>query len=132
MVEPEAVAAILPLKELGWDTKRIARQLGVSRGPVKRYLEAGGWQPFKKPERRSCWSPMLRALALDLSTAGSCRRRCWKPHAAWADRRCTCRRRLRDLLAVTHENFSRTVGPPSIVRAAPSALLGLGARSPRT
>ena len=27
MVEPEAVAAILPLKELGWDTKRIAREI---------------------------------------------------------------------------------------------------------
>lgn len=52
MVEPEAVSAMLRLKELGWGTKRIARELGVSRGTVKRYLEAGGWQPFKKPERK--------------------------------------------------------------------------------
>jgi hypothetical protein len=30
MVEPEAVAAMLRLKELGWGAKRIARELGVS------------------------------------------------------------------------------------------------------
>jgi transposase len=52
MVEPEGVAAMLRLKELGWGSKRIARELGVSRGTVKRYLEAGGWQPFKSPQRR--------------------------------------------------------------------------------
>jgi len=52
MVEPEAVSAMLRLKELGWGSKRIARELGVSRGTVRRYLEAGGWQPFKMPERR--------------------------------------------------------------------------------
>jgi transposase len=52
MLQPEAVAGMLRLKELGWGSKRIARELGVSRGTVRRYLEAGGWQPFKKPERR--------------------------------------------------------------------------------
>jgi hypothetical protein len=52
MLEPAAVAAMLRLKELGWGSKRIARELGDSRGTVRRYLEAGGWQPFKKPERR--------------------------------------------------------------------------------
>jgi transposase len=43
---------MLRLKELGWGSKRIARELGVSRGTVRRYLEAGGWQPFKRPERK--------------------------------------------------------------------------------
>jgi transposase len=52
MVEPEAVAAMLQLKGLGWGSKRISRELGLSRGTVKRYLEAGGWQPFKKPVRK--------------------------------------------------------------------------------
>src|SRR5690606_2060930 len=52
MLEPEAVAAMLRLKELGWGSKRIARELGVSRGTVRRYLEAGGRQPFRKPERK--------------------------------------------------------------------------------
>ena len=52
MLEPEAVAAMVRLKELGWGTKRIARELGANRGTVKRYLAAGGWQPFKSPERK--------------------------------------------------------------------------------
>ena len=52
MVEPEAVAAMLRLKELGWGSKRIARELGVNRRTVKRYLETGGWQPYKKPKRQ--------------------------------------------------------------------------------
>ena len=52
LVEPEAVAAMLRLKELGWGSKRIARELGVNRRTVKRYLETGGWQPYKKPKRQ--------------------------------------------------------------------------------
>src|ERR671923_1192331 len=52
MLEPAAVAAMLRLKELGWGTKRIARELGASRGTVKRYLAAGGWRPFKSPTRK--------------------------------------------------------------------------------
>jgi transposase len=52
MLEPAAVAAMLRLKELGWGTKRIARELGASRGTVKRYLAAGGWRPFKSPARQ--------------------------------------------------------------------------------
>jgi hypothetical protein len=49
MVEPEAVAAMLRL--MGWTWKRIARELGISRGRFKRDLLAGGWQPFGKPVR---------------------------------------------------------------------------------
>lgn len=52
MVEPEAVTALLRLRALGWGSKRIGRELGLSRGTVKRYIEAGGWQPFRKPTRR--------------------------------------------------------------------------------
>jgi hypothetical protein len=51
MVDPEAVAAMLQLKGLGWGSKRISRELGL-RSTVKRNLEAGGWQPFKKPVRK--------------------------------------------------------------------------------
>jgi len=51
MVEPETVAAMLRLKQLGWGSKRIARELGVNRGTVKRYLGAGGWQPFERSRR---------------------------------------------------------------------------------
>jgi len=52
MLEPEAVSAMLRMKELGWGTRRIARQLGVSRNTVKRYIEAGGWCAYRQPQRR--------------------------------------------------------------------------------
>lgn len=42
MLEPAEVAAMLRLSELGWGSRRIARELGCSRGTAKRYLDAGG------------------------------------------------------------------------------------------
>jgi transposase len=53
MVEPEQVAAMLRLKGQGWGTKRISAELGVNRGTVKRYLKAGGWQPFQPGKRKA-------------------------------------------------------------------------------
>ena len=50
MLEPEAVSAILRLRELGWGSKRISRELGISRNTVKEYLAAGGWTPYQQPE----------------------------------------------------------------------------------
>ena len=35
MLEPDEVSAILRLNELGWSSKRIARELGISRNTVK-------------------------------------------------------------------------------------------------
>jgi transposase len=52
MIEPEAVAAMVRLRTLGWGCKRIAREFGCSRNTVKRYVAAGGCLPFKKPERQ--------------------------------------------------------------------------------
>jgi transposase len=52
MLEPEAVSAILRLSELGWGSKRISRELGISRNTVKEYLAAGGWTPYQQPERK--------------------------------------------------------------------------------
>src|ERR1700751_820962 len=49
MLAPEDVSAMLRLKELGWGTRRIARELGVSRNTVKGYIVAGGWAPYKQP-----------------------------------------------------------------------------------
>lgn len=51
MRAPDDVAAMLRLRALGWGTKRIAAELGCSRNTVKRYLEAGGWAAYQKPER---------------------------------------------------------------------------------
>jgi DNA-binding NarL/FixJ family response regulator len=52
MLAPEEVSAMLRLRELGWGTRRIARELGVSRNTVKGYIEAGGWTPAGKPTGR--------------------------------------------------------------------------------
>lgn len=51
MLEPEAVTTIVRLGELGWGAKRIAKELGVARNTVRRYLTAGGWVPYRQPER---------------------------------------------------------------------------------
>jgi DNA-binding NarL/FixJ family response regulator len=42
MLEREEVSAMLRLNELGWGSKRIARELGISRNTVKDYIAAGG------------------------------------------------------------------------------------------
>lgn len=54
MKTPEDVAAMTRLHELGWGSKRIARELGIARNTVKRYLRHGGWTPYKKPDRVRC------------------------------------------------------------------------------
>jgi hypothetical protein len=51
MKTPDDVAEMLRLRACGWGLKRIARQLGCSRHPVKDYVAAGGVKPFKSPER---------------------------------------------------------------------------------
>jgi transposase len=52
MQEPEAVAAMLRLKSLGWGTKNISKELGCSRNTVKRYLRQGGWTPYHRRRPR--------------------------------------------------------------------------------
>ena len=52
MLAPEEVSAMLRLRELGWGTRRIARELGVSRNTVKGYIEGGGWTRYRQPTRR--------------------------------------------------------------------------------
>ena len=46
MEDPEDVAVMLGLHQKGWGAKRIARELGVSRNTVRRYLRAGGYVPY--------------------------------------------------------------------------------------
>jgi transposase len=48
---PDEVTAMLRLRALGWGTRRIAAELGCSRETVQRYLAAGGWAPYRTPER---------------------------------------------------------------------------------
>lgn len=51
MLEAEAVTQIMGLHALGWGAKRIARELGVARNTVRRYLAAGGYVPYRPPKR---------------------------------------------------------------------------------
>ncbi len=53
MVEPEVVRQIHALTALRWGSKRIARELGIARGTVKRY-QAGGAdaEVQRRPQRR--------------------------------------------------------------------------------
>lgn len=51
MLEPEVVTAMLRLRQLGWGTRRLARQFGCSRNTVKGYVAAGGWRAFRTPQR---------------------------------------------------------------------------------
>jgi transposase len=53
MLEPEAVTTIIRLGQLGWGSKRIAKELGVARNTVRRYAAAGGWVPYQQPDRAS-------------------------------------------------------------------------------
>jgi transposase len=52
MLEPEEVSTILRLNELGWGAKRISRELGISRNTAKDYIAAGGWTPYRQPQRK--------------------------------------------------------------------------------
>ena len=49
---PDEVAAMARLRDLGWGTRRIAAELGCDRETVRRYLDVGGWAPYRSPERR--------------------------------------------------------------------------------
>jgi len=51
MRTPDEVATMLRLHALGWGTRRIAAELGCDRETVQRYLAAGGWAPYRTPER---------------------------------------------------------------------------------
>lgn len=56
MRTPDEVTSIVELQRKGWGAKRIARVLGISKNTVKRYLRAGGWQPYGRPSRGKRWT----------------------------------------------------------------------------
>ena len=67
MKAPTEVAAMLKLHELGWCKKSIARELGVIKTTVGRYLAAGGILYYARPERRSLLEGQEECLAQELS-----------------------------------------------------------------
>ncbi len=52
MLRADLVREMVARKERGEGVKRIARELGVDRKTVKRWLKLGGWQP-RRPQRRA-------------------------------------------------------------------------------
>jgi transposase len=66
MVPPEVVRQIRTLAALRWGAKRIARELGISRNTVKRYLRGGTKADVQvRPEAR-CLTPEQLAEAVKL------------------------------------------------------------------
>lgn len=55
MLQPDEVAAMVRLHELGWGAKRLSKEFGCARNTVRRYLRAGGAVPFAKPERKTAF-----------------------------------------------------------------------------
>jgi transposase len=66
MVEPEIVRQIRALDEFGWSSRRIARELGVNRGTVKRYVRGAPVDVQHRPTRRVLprRSPQSRPLMI--------------------------------------------------------------------
>ncbi|MBU6406872.1 MAG: IS21 family transposase [Alphaproteobacteria bacterium] len=42
---------MLALKRQGWGVKKVAKEFGACAKMVRRFLKAGGWAPYKTPER---------------------------------------------------------------------------------
>lgn len=53
MRTPDEVGRMQHLHDLGWGTRRIAAAMGCNRETVQRYLDAGGWTPWRVPTRPS-------------------------------------------------------------------------------
>jgi len=81
MLQPDEVAAMVRLHELGWGAKRLSKEFGCARNTVRRYLRAGGSAPFAKPERKSAFDGLddwlrerfFRMAAMPMSCAKSSR-----------------------------------------------------------
>lgn len=53
MLQPDEVAAMVRLHELGWGSKRLSREFGCARNTVRRYLRQGGHVAYSRPRRGS-------------------------------------------------------------------------------
>lgn len=63
MRAPDEVAAMVRLKALGWGVRRIAAEFGCSHMTVRRYLEAGGWIAYRRPQRATALAGLEAWLA---------------------------------------------------------------------
>jgi transposase len=66
MVDPEIVKQLRALAALGWGAKRIARELGIARNSVRRYLRGG--EQAERQSRPKAWTlgeeERVKAIAL--------------------------------------------------------------------
>jgi transposase len=73
MLGQELVREMVARRERGDGIKRIARELGVDRKTVKRWLRLGGWQP-RQPQRRErqldCFAEFLERRAPEVGFNG--------------------------------------------------------------
>lgn len=53
MLQPDEVAAMVRLHELGWGAKRLSKEFGCARNTVRRYLRAGGAVAFTRAPRKA-------------------------------------------------------------------------------
>lgn len=54
MLDPQDVDLILRLHKKKWGKKRIAKELGISKHTVTRYIKLGCWQPYTSEDARQC------------------------------------------------------------------------------
>lgn len=59
MVGAEAVGQLFALHQLGWSTRRIAQELGISRTTVKAWLRKGPGRVYQGPNRAAVLEPHL-------------------------------------------------------------------------
>ena len=71
MLGTELVREMVARRERGEGVKRIARELGVDRKTVKRWLKLGAWQP-RQPQRRGGGSRRQNRKFLTLISSISC------------------------------------------------------------
>jgi orotate phosphoribosyltransferase-like protein len=66
MLEPEVVRHVRQLRERGWGSRRIARELEISSNTVRRYLRAGARAEVQEQPRARLLGAALREEALCL------------------------------------------------------------------
>jgi transposase len=66
MIEPDSVRQLRDLHRQGWGTKRIARELGLARNTVKRYLRLGAAAEKQERPAARCLDAEGVALAIKL------------------------------------------------------------------
>lgn len=71
MKMPDEVATILAMRRQGMGSKAIAKELGISRNTVRRYLRAGGWINYDTSARPKALAGMDEVLRAEMRKHGN-------------------------------------------------------------